>query len=699
MSHYPHDRVVDERTIIDGLPQSNNIFPNVQEPPNVPQGLSRALASELRTRFQNGLNRSPLHCLTYNIISENFFNNQVFGDAVYYATGFVGYVGDTQNMPLEEAAQKAIAYVAMGVLGQVLFSNNFLYNMMPGDQIPAIEEGGRRYANMIIPDVNDYMARNQNRNYGNQGGGMNLGGNGGGASYSRGGGAAPSNLGGSAAVLNQYNRREQRSPASAVRQNAGQAGPRVHNHVPNTTGSSNSTNGGLATAARQYNRVNNQTPPEQEQTGPLIEQWGGPEEVNTMTPSRQNELDRDDIPKNITEIVVDPYHFIPDGFAIDDDRPFDTIYVPGNITLVPAYQNPHLTVSKNDVCHWPAVVDPTMYCRFLLIWPDGFTQDFPVEWRPEMEYLKHEINDALRTAHLPDTGKLTTTSRMTAVAFAEPKTKEEIDDVRMNMDIDESELNEYPRVLSSIIIASSPMEEESLAWETMVEEFEIDQANDITPPYVYLTEELHPLTLSEEATGRLFALLTATSLPNLARGLIEMLKDGLLPLRYYRFINQRFTQVFNKALAENLCIEDLKLDNFVDDIGEMMEVLATDEAYDGTVKLLEARLSTIIELAMNLRQSEGDNGDELFIVDQRIQYQVGFPLSKLSDLQVNDVPQLIMKSSSPTLSRLAMAFVSNIKRDRRLPGRPILITADGVYLEIIAGWLGEKNFLIKRIDL
>lgn len=693
MNQYPHDRLVDERTYLQGLPQSNNVVPDVYVGQHVPPTLSAAIAADIRTRFQNGINKTPLHTAAYNALADNFFQNGLFPDAVFYATNLAAFMVQSQGTPLQEAANTAVQYICLGLLGQILETHPHLKTMGINPQVlNDVTAAYQRLTGMIIPDVEDYVKRCQSGAFQGQGGG-GLGGSPHSSPYQ---GPGLSHHGQSA--LQQYNRPA--TPPPSPYQGRGQqaAGPRSVQQAPATTGNGTQVNSG---STQQFERLKmaSTTPPASN-----TQQWSGgiiadtpPVEETPMDP-RANELDRDDIPTTPEKIVVDPYYFRPDHLPFDEERPWDVIYVPGGITLVPAHLHPDQAITKSDVSTHPVSMEPQRFCRYHLIWPDGFIQDFPVKWQDGMDYLKHELNDALRDAHLPEKGTYSTASRMTRQTFLAPKTSAEIDTLRQE-DIDEKDLVEYPRLLSTIVIASSQLEEEELAMQAMQDEFDLDIADDTLPAVMYLSEQIHPMDVVTECQERLFSLLTSSSLIHCAEGLKSLLQDDLLPLRYYRFLNQRLTQAMNLALKDNLSIDDLSIDNFVEDITELMSVIDENEAYEGVGAILERKYTRVIERAMALRQNASDEEeDEFLVLDQAINYQTGFTMDQLADLKIDGDAQLIQSSTSPSLAKLVSSFVKTVKQDRKLPGRLILISADGIRLEVFAGWLGDNNFMIKRLD-
>ena len=59
---------------------------------------------------------------------------------------------------------------------------------------------------------------------------------------------------------------------------------------------------------------------------------------NEPTTSRQAPLDTElPVPRDVHEVKLDPYHYIPPGESIDPHRPYDVIYIPGGAEARPAH--------------------------------------------------------------------------------------------------------------------------------------------------------------------------------------------------------------------------------------------------------------------------------------------------------------------------------------------------------------------------
>lgn len=669
----------DQRTMLNQpTPEANNVFPQVIECPPLAQGTSRLVSSHIRFRLEQGLNKSPVHIATYNMFSQSMWQNQTFTDATYYATNLIAYMITTQGTQGQEAFNKAVAYVCIGYLARVLETHQHLYQITPPDIVQKLS-GASQKLQQIIQDVNGYVQQMQS---GQMPGGHMQG-------QHPHGGLPANNLGG---AVNHAGRVHQQQPVQPYHQTAQVNGPRVHQPGSTGQGSGYSPPSSAAFHRQPAEPANQQ----------VIEEWGSSNMNKTAVepqPAQQTVLDdRTDVPQSIEEVVFDPYHYIPQGVNIDPQRPYDKIHVPGGIELVLAHKSKFVP-SKNDVAIYPLCVDPSVYCHYYLVWPDGFVQDYFVEWNDDMLYIQHELNAELRGAHIKPDGKLTKNSRHVSQVIDAPKSTKELKS-RFGDDIEEHHVLEQPLFVEETFITSSRMEDEETVLQAIKADLGWEEPVDEVPAHIYMTEQLHPIEVDKEAEDRLFALMTAESIKGVVWGLKELLKDDLISLRVYRFINERFTDVVNNVLRDNMSLDDFKLGSFVNDYEELLDIFKSETQYDGMDVILEGKASKVIQLAMPLRLVEGeeeDDSDRLYIVDQQINYRVGFELTQLADLVKTDEAKLISSYSTPNLSKLVVSFIKDAKQKRGLPGRMQIITADGVYLEILIGWLGDNNYLIKRL--
>ena len=219
------------------------------------------------------------------------------------------------------------------------------------------------------------------------------------------------------------------------------------------------------------------------------------------------------------------------------------------------------------------------------------------------------------------------------------------------------------------------------------------------PTYEYITAKVSPLKLEEEGAQRLIMLSESDSLPNLAYGLQEALNDGVLPKRYFRFLNDRFTQMVNDALADNLSVPDVYIDDFVEDVDDLYTMLRNggDEAI---VELLQENTKGLLTRWFSLEMEyDTDDTGTLCLLDEAVNVQMSWSDEELNALSMNDEPVLLSKAAHPRLYNLFLSTVGRRLKDGTMGGRRArLITADGTYLEAIRGWLVDGSVLVKKLS-
>lgn len=728
---FPHDSW-DQNTMLSNLPDSNNVFPQVQEGPGINPGTSRIVASHLRAKWQSALGKSPLHNVAYNMMAHNGFNNPEFTHAVHYATNFISFLITVQNEDPNSAFNKALSHIYKGYIAIALTRQPYLAQMLNQGPLQEAQNSGVLLAS-LIRDVDTFMNGLQqqqpmqnnmgyqqpmNNNMGYQQPMNNNMGYQSPINNSVGAGYQPRTnnhvIGGNSAVAaaTQGGNNQQRPVQQTVSN-----GPRSFQHTQQNTNSAAPQTGVIASIYDHTTKNNNQgvIPPQ----GSTVQEWGtdtgvvnnnqqGSNPMNPATEQSFHDLDRDDIPLEMEDIIFDPYNYIPPGVEIDDNEPYNVIYVPGGGRLEISFKS-ELKPTKNDIAAYPNAIQPDLFCKYYYQHPGGFVSEYITEWRDDMEYAKHQLIAELRGTDEKADGIMTTSSRLLAVT-KEPPTTIQLLKSKYGDDIAETRILERPIFIEGVMIGSSRIEEEEVARQTLVDELKWWDETENLPAHIYMSETLHPLDLQGEAVDRLFALMTALTLEGLIRGLKELIRDDLLPLRTFRLINDRLTESLNRALHDNLSIDksDITITNFSNDYEELLNILRTEPEYEGMAEVLEPKAEKIIMDAMTLRlvpkveeeateEESEESEDNLFIVDQRINYRVGFELSELVNITTIDEAHLVSRANSPNLATLVDKYVAFARVEKKLPGRVYIITSDGVYLEVLIGWLGSNNLLIKRL--
>jgi hypothetical protein len=698
----PFDRW-DESTINHNLPAGNDVWPQVQLPPNLDPTVMARIAAEFRTMAQSRLGRSPLHNFQYNLFSQNRFGNPMYTEWVQRAADFTEFLVVAQNNAPDVAIPKAVGKIyraSLAITGgqypqvaQMIDQGMYAELLRAGEElndivrdVTAFQQAGRRpmvaqpnvgYANYQQPVYGGYQPAPQ-------------------PAY--GGYQAPQ-----AGMLPPVGSPSQYRPQPANMAPSGYQTAPVY-QTPVSNGAPRA--GGAA--GRYVDEPATPAPTSWDASRPtdFSQTTISPPSFNAQPAvAVQPEVIPDlPIPKDVDEVEMNPHYYVPTGKAIDPERPFDVIYVPGGAEVRPA----HLSGWKRTrSAERPYALgyDPTMFVLFHVKWPDGVVHEKVVEWEPEMEYLKHEINAELRGAKIRPKGKIVANYRNIVGTDEAPKP---VEDVKLTLDHDLLEQGEVsPVELDGIITTSTELESEVEARKQVIEQLGLDADTPVVPAYQYQTARLYSLDVSEEAEERLLELANAGSLVEVAEGLDELLNTSVLPLRYYRFINERLTAAVNAVLADNLSLDAVSIDSFTADMADLLDYLKQKQG-EAVVTVFNSQTRAFLKRWLNfcyenVEVAESEEAaavrSPFGLIDECVNLQTTWSSEQIASLNLGKEPVLISQSTHPKISNALTEFVGRLARNGQLAGKHLrLITTDGVYLEVLRGWLIEKSVLLKKVS-
>jgi hypothetical protein len=400
------------------------------------------------------------------------------------------------------------------------------------------------------------------------------------------------------------------------------------------------------------------------------------------------------VPMDVTQIKVDPFYYIPTGYTPNKDRPFDLIYNPGGIEICPAHLVPDWRRTVGDEAPYTPAADPLKYCWFLVKFPDGTIKDTFVEWSPMLNYLNHEIDDELkRQAYRPN-------GVVKANAFVLANiSKETVAAIPAAPMVDKTKLAQAtnPVVVESAFVGCSDLENEVAAVKKVRELLELD-ADDIVPAHEYQSMCMHQLDISFDTMEELQKIATSGSLGLAAHELNALVAQGLLPARYFRFLDKRLTDTVNAFVRDSLSVKDCTIESFATDVVELMDVLAqhySTELRDlltNATPLILARGLTVERFSM-----DGDDRDDIFAIDHYTNFQLPWLLADICTQNIQREPVLLARQSNELIVEIVKGMWKRAKEANALGKRRMrLITADGIYLDVIRGYLVEGAILLKR---
>ncbi len=280
--------------------------------------------------------------------------------------------------------------------------------------------------------------------------------------------------------------------------------------------------------------------------------------------------------------------------------------------------------------------------------------------------------------------------------------------MKLTLDHDLLEQGEVsPVELDGIITTSTELESEVEARKQVIEQLGLDADTPVVPAYQYQTARLYSLDVSEEAEERLLELANAGSLVEVAEGLDELLNTSVLPLRYYRFINERLTAAVNAVLADNLSLDAVSIDSFTADMADLLDYLKQKQG-EAVVTVFNSQTRAFLKRWLNfcyenVEVAEGEEAaavrSPFGLIDECVNLQTTWSSEQIASLNLGKEPVLISQSTHPKISNALTEFVGRLARNGQLAGKHLrLITTDGVYLEVLRGWLIEKSVLLKKVS-
>lgn len=400
-------------------------------------------------------------------------------------------------------------------------------------------------------------------------------------------------------------------------------------------------------------------------------------------------------PAHVSQIQLNPRAHIPQGHTIDPQRPYDDIRNPGGVIIKPAHLVKWKRTPGSDD-PYPIVYNPQTHIRFLVKWIDGVVKELVVPFEPEMDYLKHEINETLRTKAMRPNGIVVPLPKYSDSASQAPTDVATAKELLSNELITPEHL--APVQLTDWITGSSDLENESVARQQVIELLGLDPEGPV-PAHEYATVQMHEMDISAECYNALLKLSELSKISEVGEALKTLLQDGLLPLRYYNFIVKRLTNGVNDFLTDSLSMVGIRIDDFIEDAPGLGEYLRGKKGSDieqvwlGNVQPIVAR-----SIAMAEQTIQGEDTSVYGVIDEYINFQLDILSENLSNLNLSEEACVVSPKSHPMITTALRAMVERAKDSglaKRVRMR--LITADGFYYEVVVGKLVKSALLLKRV--
>lgn len=661
----------DQSTFNPNLPQGNDVWPQLQRQPQLDGQIIGACVAHFRMFAQSRSTKTRVHTFTYNMLSSNRFQNPIMAEWCQRAVDFCEFLIKAQNNPPPVAAEKAAAKIYLGLLYTMVATPQFavLQQMIDQQTATGLNQAGAEL-NAITNDVQNWLrgAQQNQSPYGT--GGVTIGG----------GQQLPAIGGGGYNAPTGHNPHAALSTYGASAPNTVAAGNTDHlmPMAPAPAATSNIVDG--AAAGRYIDGS--------------AKSWGGtPAATATIIAQPQPEPVpefNEPIPGNVSEVIVDPAMNARLGYEINPDRPYDVIHNAGGIEVRPAYQTKWKRTVGDDQ-PYALLVDPAKWIVFYVRFPDGVVKEKLVEIEDGMQYLQHEISDKLRAAAFKPEGKIVQSSREIAEYNAAPQPITEIDQ-RQDQELDDI----TPVILPAIFTCSTDLENEREARLAVIEALKLSDT-DLLPSHQYTSVKFHSMDISPDCYAALVEFSELTNWESVADRLSRLARTGVLPMRYYRFINERLTQAVNTFMADSLSISGIRIGDFADDIAALPAYLGNKRGIE-IQHVFDNSVENIVKRAVCMaNEGEGDT-DTYGIVDQYINLQLSWTQNQIASLAIEREPVLVSEASHPKIMEVIKDLLTRVvAEDDKLRTHTLrLLTVDGCYYEIIRGRLMQNAILLKR---
>lgn len=675
---------VDQSTMSNQLPQGNERVPNVQlsQWMGANQQIGLLAIGTLRMHAQNSIQRSGTHCAAYNLLAQNGFNNQVWLEYSQSVVDLSEFLCVVKQYQPQEAVKMAGQRVYEALLGTVFATYGA---ELQNEQVtPSGYWAGLQTAmsikQTIDNDIRQYKSGGFNRPTYNQ-----------------------QDTGQLAPI--SYTQPQQQNAYHIPPNNAGMSNFQTSSYVPNGM---NQATGGYQTSSNN-NSVDSSfysdpTPVKPLQPVEEINSDNGFYNVNAQqeTPkmqtfTQQEEVEYTDLPmpRTVDEVVVDPAYYVPSNVKVNFKRPYDQIFNPGGVEIRPAY-NSQWEVTMGDDMPWLQLADPSRFCVFHVKFPDGVVKEKFVEWNPSMEYQRHELDAEMqRKAHRPNGIVVANEIPISTVggdAIAETDLLPLIKDGHLKRSA------VPPVLLTKTYTGSTDMDIERQVVEDLTNLLEVNFSKDIpTPEAEYRSTYLHPITVSEEGFSQLILITKQEELGQVALAIKELVTQGIISMRLYNFINDRYTKAINGVLRDDLSMT-VDITDFCEDYIELEEYLTTKRG-EQLVSVLRGAAQSVNNQALCLMDETDEDTVNYYIADNYLNHQMGWTLDELATPNIRQgKPVLISASAHPTLLEVLKGMISRAnKAEEFIVGKMRLFTADGHCLEVIRGRLVAKAVLLKLV--
>lgn len=385
--------------------------------------------------------------------------------------------------------------------------------------------------------------------------------------------------------------------------------------------------------------------------------------------------------------------------VLDRKRPWDWVLLADGRQVRPAYKATDWTVTYNPAQPRTPWYDPSESVLFLFLDTDGTVSEVSIKRNDTMDYLDHELDPALRQKEQETRqkaeGKLAPTWQL--VEDLRPLPESPLTTVGLLSE----DSAEKPVTLSApeeFLITASLADAIKKAGVRM----KLEHHDKLGKPYEFYVDRVVLTTVINPNYLELYELQNASSFSHLLQLMGDLSQQDLV-----EEVNDRMTVAVNNALYNNLGLSDWSIDEFVDDIGDLI-VLLKEKFGPVVVKALEDRAPEIISRALTyvtVEELKSDKVNKLLdgvqdaLVWRERTSVTALPVTSDELAVPNDLGVLVSESAMPTIHKTISAIFERTPDVPYVYAGRFITTRDGATYLLAQGFFAEGSVMVYRTNL
>ena len=385
--------------------------------------------------------------------------------------------------------------------------------------------------------------------------------------------------------------------------------------------------------------------------------------------------------------------------VLDRNRPWDWVLLQDGRQVRPAHQATDWKVTFNPAQPRTPWYDSNDSVLFYFYDPDGTVSEIPIKRNDTMDYLDHELDPALRQKEQETRqkieGKLVPTWQLAESLRPVPDSPLTTEGLLGEEEAEEPVTLTAPE---EFIVTTSLADAIKKAGVRM----KLEHHDKLGKPYELYVDRVVLTTVINPNYLELYELQNATSFSHLLQLMGELSQQDLL-----EEVNDRLTVAVNNALYNNLGLTDWSIDEFVDDIGELIVVLK-DKFGPVVVKVFEDHAQEIISRALTYVTVEElknekvhkllDGVQDALVWRERASVTV-LPVTAEELSVPADTGVLVSESAMPAVHKTIRAIFDRTPDMPYVYAGRFLATRDGATYLLAQGYFAEGSVMVYRTNL